>query len=90
MTSKNKRLVILTLRNFSIAVGCIVALIVFGMGILFLNEYFGTSMAGTGFIGVCLLIYLIWMSIDIAKSQVATEEIRSKQVMETLKKGHFE
>jgi hypothetical protein len=90
MTPKTKKLILFSIRNFSIAIGCILALFAFGIGIHFLNDYFGTAAIGFGFGGIVMLVYLIWMSIGIAKTQVEHEEIRSKQVMETLKKGHFE
>jgi hypothetical protein len=89
MTPKNKRLLILTIRNFTIAISGILAILAFGVGILFLNDYFGSAMVGLSFAGISMLVYLIWMSISIAKNQVAIEEIRSKQVMDTLKQERF-
>ena len=81
-----KRLAVLWLRNMSIAIGAVLALFLFGFLLFLLNSYFGTPLLSLLLIGIIMLVWGGVMCYKMAEEQLVREDLRSKQIMDTLRK----
>lgn len=82
----NKRIALLCLRNMAVAVGVIIGLFLFGFAILFLNNYFGTTVVSIGIVTVLFLSSLTVMCYTAAVDQFNSEQRRHQNLMDRLRR----
>lgn len=84
--SLNKRLMKLWFRNMAVAFGIIFGVFASGFMILYLNTYFGTQLFTLGLLAAFTIAFPVFICYKIAQEQYQREQIRSKRLMETLKR----
>jgi hypothetical protein len=86
----NRKFAFFWLRNVVVVLGIVCSVIVFAIGLLFLNDYFNTTAFSIGFLAIICLGTISYMCYKIAQDQYDAYQYKSKKVMNALKKDYNE